>query len=187
MGRVLPNTAQLRIALSVSLLLVAACDSTPRAPELVDSPVYQNKAEGFRFRVPEGWTQSASSNLPPGDFEGENFLVRYLVQSPAGGSTLQVLCFVDNDETNLEEHYRSPSFGVEKWTVTSPTTPVKIGDTSAERITYQGPLRGKPMHKDVLCVRRGNRVYAFVGLYSEGDDKARQAIQRALDSLTWNL
>jgi len=103
--------------------LAVGCDSTPEAPELVDSPVYQSASEGFRFRVPKGWTQTASSNLPPGDFEGENFLVRYLVQSPAGGATLQVICFIDNEsQTDLEAHHAGPSFGVESWEVTSPAT-----------------------------------------------------------------
>ena len=88
-----------RLLLVAFLLLLNGCDSGPRAPELVDSPVYQSKSEGFRFRVPDGWKQTASSSLPPGQFEGENFLVRYLVQSPAGGSTLQVLCLTDPDGT----------------------------------------------------------------------------------------
>lgn len=167
-------------------LVVVGCGRGPRAPELIDSPVYQNTSEGFRFRVPEGWTQTASSNLPPGDFEGENFLVRYLVQSPEGGSTLQVLCFVDGNSTNLEEHNAEPSFGVQDWKITTPSAPSEVGDMPAERITYEGTLQGKTMHKEALCVRRGNRVYEFVGLYFDGDDKAQQSIERALASLVWD-
>lgn len=164
---------------------LAGCDSTPRAPELVDSPVYQNETEGFRFRVPDGWTQTASSNLPAGDFEGENFLVRYLVQSPTGGSTLQVLCFVDDDSKNLENHHSEPSFGVQRWQITEPATAADVGGLPAERMTYTGRLQGKTIHKEVLAVRRGNRVYSFVGLYFDGDEKAEQSIDRALQSLRW--
>lgn len=166
--------------------LLIGCDTTPEAPELVDSPVYQNDSEGFRFRVPEGWTQTASSELPAGDFEGENYLVRYLVQSPAGGATLQVLCFIDEPQTDLQSHHAGPSFGVESWEVAAPLTTATIGGVEVQRISFEGILRGKPMHKDVLCVRRDNRVYSFVGMYTDGDEKAQQAIQRALTSLTWD-
>lgn len=172
-------------AVFVGIVLLDGCDAPPEAPELVDSPVYQNDREGFRFRVPEGWTQTASSNLPPGDFEGENFLVRYLVQSPGGGSTLQVLCFTDRDSADLEQHHAKPSFGVTQWTPTSPAEPVDLDGTTAQRMEYEGRLRGKRMHKEVLCVRRGNRVYSFIGMFVDGDDKAQHAIRRALDSLIW--
>jgi hypothetical protein len=168
-------------------LMLTGCDSGPRAPELVDTPVYQSKSEGFRFRVPEGWTQTASSSLPPGQFEGENFLVRYLVQSPAGGSTLQVLCLTDRDGTvDLAEHNAIPSFGVENWAIQGPAESLDVGGIEAQRMQYQGTLGGRTMHKEVLCARRGERIYSFVGLYSDGDEKAQLAIRRALDSLIWD-
>jgi hypothetical protein len=176
------------LLLITAVLLLNGCDSAPRAPELVDSPVYQNKSEGFRFRVPDGWKQTARSNLPPGQFEGENFLVRYLVQSPAGGSTLQVLCLTDPDGTvNLAEHNAIPSFGVENWSRKGAADAIEVGGMAAERMQYQGTLGGKAIHKEVLCVRRGERVYSFVGLYFDGDEKAQLAIRRALDSLLWNV
>ena len=162
------------------------CDSAPQAPELVDSPVYQNDSEGFRFRVPEGWTQTANANLPPGNFEGENFLVRYLVQSPAGGSTLQVLCVIDKDQKDLAEHHLKPSFGVANWKLTSGPDAVDHSVGEAIRMTCAGRFQSSKMHKEVLCIRRDNRVYSFVGLYFDGDDKAQHAIRRALDSLQWD-
>ena len=173
------------VALLVGLILTGGCDSTPEAPELVDSPVYQNDQEGFRFRVPEGWTQTASSNLPPGDFEGENFLVRYLVQSPEGGATLQVLCFVDSGQADMEQHHAKGAFGVAKWKLVAPANPVDLTGQAAQRIRYEGRLGGKTMNKEVLCVSRGNRMYSFVGMFVEGDDKAQHAIRRATDSLIW--
>jgi hypothetical protein len=176
------------LLLSAAVLLLSGCDSGPSAPDLVDSPVYQNKAEGFRFRVPDGWKQTARSNLPPGEFAGENFLVRYLVQSPAGGSTLQVLCLTDRDEAvNLADHNAIPSFGVENWSLKGPADAIEVGGVPAQRMQYQGTLAGKTIHKEVLCVRRGARVYSFVGLYFDGDEKAHLAIRRALDSLLWNV
>lgn len=178
----------LRGGLLAALLLLSGCDYGPRAPELVDSPVYKSKSEGFRFRVPDGWKQTASSSLPPGQFEGENFLVRYLVQSPAGGSTLQVLCLTDREGTvNLVEHNAIPSFGVENWQLKTPVARIDAGGVPAERMEYQGTLGGKTIHKEVLCARRGERVYSFVGLYFDGDEKAQLSIRRALDSLLWDV
>ena len=177
-----------RVLLIAAALLLNGCDTGPRAPELVDSPVYQSKSEGFRFRVPEGWKQTASSSLPPGQFEGENFLVRYLVQSPAGGSTLQVLCLTDRDASvDLVEHNSIPSFGVEDWQLKEPAVTFDVGGVPVERMEYKGTLGGKPIHKEVLCARRGQRVYSFVGLYFDGDEKAQLSIRRALDSLLWDV
>jgi hypothetical protein len=168
------------------LCLVTGCDSRPQAPELSDSPVYQNDSEGFEFRVPQGWTQTANAILPPGDFEGHTFLVRYLVQSPEGGSVLNVLCFTDQEQMDLQEYHAGPAFGVQQWDVIDESTPVEVAELSGQRMKYSGQLYGKTAHKDVLCVRRGNRVYSFIGIYFDGDDKAMHAIHRALDSLRWD-
>jgi len=41
------------------------------------------------------------------------------------------------------------------------------------------------MTKEVVCFRRNNRVYSFVGLFWSNDDKAREQIRRALRSTIW--
>ncbi len=176
-----------RVTLGLCLLLLSlhGCQRVPQAPELHDSPVYQNDQEGFRFLVPEGWTQTASTMLPPGNLDGENFLVRYRVSSPEEGSLLQVLCFQEEEPTNLAEHHAEPSFGVQQWRTVEPPQAVDINGTPGEQFRLRGQSGGRDMTKDVVSFRKGDRVYSFVGLYFATDEKAQQQIRRAIDSVIW--
>lgn len=153
----------------------------PEAPRLSDAPVYRNAREGFRFLVPEGWTQTASAVLPSGDLDGENFLVRYNVPSRQAGATLQVLCFQERGATDLRAHHAGPSFGVRAWEPIGEVETVEWGGLTGERHRY----RSGPMSKDVVCFRRGGRVYSFVGLYHSDDAIAAQQIMRAVKSIVW--
>src|SRR5262245_64118678 len=72
------------------LLLLLGCAPRPRAPALLDEPVYQNEREGFRFLVPEGWKQYARSEAPPGKGERERLLVLYRRLTPGPEATLEV-------------------------------------------------------------------------------------------------
>src|SRR5207249_7528635 len=57
--------------------LSAGWGSLPRAPALIDEPVYRNAHEGFRFLVPEGWTVHSKGEPPPGRADKERLLVNY--------------------------------------------------------------------------------------------------------------
>lgn len=180
----------MRLACGWSVLLliqfaIVGCSNQPAAPILSDSPVYRSSAEGFRFIVPEGWTQSASSALPPGKLAAEVFLVRYRVPSVEAGATLQVLCMNDAPSLNLEQHHGEGSFRAGKWDLDQPLKTVNINKTSAERMTYKVLIDQREMSKHVTCFRRNGRVYSFVGLYFSNDDQARQQIERATDSVIW--
>jgi hypothetical protein len=178
-----------RKAIVVCGLLIATvigCDSGPRAPALMDTPVFQDKQEGFRFLVPEGWTQNARANLPPGELEGESFLVRYRMKTPEMGSTLQIICFEDSGESDLSKHHAGPSFRVRNWTAVAPGESMEVNGKPAERLTYEAVIDGRKMTKEVVCFRKGNRVYSFVGLFFSSDDKAREQIRRAVGSVIWD-
>lgn len=170
----------------VGLTLLAACESRPQAPLLRDSPVYQNDREGFRFLVPEGWTQTANAMLPPGDFEDEVFLVRYRLATPTGGAMMQVLVLQEKAPLNLGDHHAGPSFGVEKWTLLEPVEKLIIGGKTAEHYRYSGKLQDSQMSKDVYGFRNSGRVYSFVGLFWSEDEFARQQIERAVKSTVWS-
>src|SRR5436309_1759630 len=64
-------------ALLVVLSAAAGCATRPSAPALLDTPIYQNKQEGFRFEVPDGWKMSARAEYPPGPVAQERLLVAY--------------------------------------------------------------------------------------------------------------
>lgn len=170
------------------LLLVAifGCSSQPAAPLLSDSPVYRNASEGFRFLVPEGWTQSASSLLPPGKLTGEIFLVRYRVRSPEAGAMLQILCMNDDKSLDLEEHHAKGSFRAGAWNIIQPRKAITINKTVADRMIYKAAMDQREMHKHVTCFRQNGRVYSFVGLYWSNDEQAQQQIERAADSIIWD-
>jgi hypothetical protein len=163
----------------------AGCGRGPAAPELGNSPVYYNAAEGFRFLVPDDWIQTASSNLPPGDLDGEIFLVRYSLSTPEMGATLIVLCMSGLGAIDLQRHHGEGTFGAARWNVIDPRQTVTINGTPAERIVYRGVTDGREMTKYASCFRRNGRLYSFIGLYSSSDGMARQQIERALESVIW--
>jgi hypothetical protein len=187
-SRDVPGRIRSKLPAAVVLFLIAAaagCDSEPRAPALLDTPVYHNRQEGFRFLVPEGWTQNANANLPPGELEGEAFLVRYRMRTPEMGASLQILCLDDSGQSDLAEHHAGPSFRVNRWEPVEPGESLEIGGKPAERFAYQAVISGRQMTKEVTCFRRGKRVYSFVGLFFSTDDKAREQIRRAVGSVIW--
>ena len=174
------------LALIALLAPLWGCNSQPAAPLLSDSPVYQNSAEGFRFLVPEGWTQTASSALPTGDIQGEVFLVRYRLKTEEEGANLQVMCMADGAYMNLEQYHSGSSFRVNLWDIVDPLTSITIHDVPADRALYKAVIDRREMYKHVTCFRRNERVYSIVGLYFEGDDDARGQIERAVDSVIWD-
>ena len=161
------------------------CDSSPRAPLLRNSPVYHSESEGFRFRVPEGWSQSANSVLPAGDLPGDIFLTRYQVKTTEGGASMQIICSDAVATEKLEKHWSGPAFGVKTWKLEESLQNVKAGPVAGERIVYSGLLGDKTIMKHVTCLHKNKRLYSFVGLYWQNDVFARQQIERALDSLIW--
>lgn len=167
------------------LTLPLGCDSRPSAPALRASPVYKNDSEGFRFLVPDGWIQTASTILPEGELAGESFLVRYRMRTPEQGATLQIECLQDSDSLDLKEHHAGPSYRVKRWQTAESSEEIEINGAKAQRIVYAAPIEGRSMTKEVVSFRRNNRVYSFVGLFWSNDDKAREQIRRALRSTIW--
>lgn len=185
--RCTPRAARIAPLLLILLvsLISSGCDSGPEAPVLRDSPVYNNRREGFRFLVPDGWIQTASSVLPRGELQGETFLARYRMNTPDQGATLMIIATDGDEVEDLERYHAAASFRVEKWTVVESAEEVTIGDQTAQRLVYSGLMAKRPMTKEVVVFRQNDRLYHFVGLFWESDEKARQQIRRALDSIIW--
>ncbi|MCH5373203.1 MAG: hypothetical protein JJ992_04460 [Planctomycetes bacterium] len=171
----------------IGVAILGGCDSRPRAPVLRTSPVYRNPDEGFRFLVPDGWIQQANSVLPRGKLEGETFLVRYRLRSPEPGATLQIVCFDPSLTDDLAKHHAGPSYRVERWKPAeeSAEETIQINGVPAERFVYTAMTSGRSMTKEVVCFRKNERMYCFVGLFWSSDDKAREQIRRAVDSTIW--
>jgi hypothetical protein len=184
----LPIHVNSRPARTMALLLsvvLFGCRERPRAPALRDAPVYHSPQEGFRFLVPDGWTQNAIAVLPSGRLEGENFLVRYRMKTPEQGATLQIVCSQDSASLDLDRHHAGPSYRVPQWKLVEPAEEIHVNGVAARRMVYAGPSGGRPMTKEVVCFRRNDRVYAFVGVFLARDEKAREQIRRAVGSVLW--
>ncbi|MFM7842780.1 MAG: hypothetical protein ACKPEY_00920 [Planctomycetota bacterium] len=183
----LPGLPSLLVLLCGTMALVGSsgCDSRPRAPALRDSAVYQNRAAGLRFLVPQGWTQVASSVLPSGELSAEFMLVKYQMRTTAQGATLELLCFDDPKASDLVAYHAQASHGIAEWKrVGEPAEFTQTGVVGM-RAEYLGSVAKSTMHKDVTVFRRGQRVFSFVGLYWQDDQAAREEIRRAVDSLVF--
>lgn len=170
----------------IAFLAFAGCNRGPIAPELRNSPVYHNSQEGIRFLVPDNWTQSASANLPAGDLDREHFLVRYNVRLPDSSAQVQVLCYQDRSgQDDMVKHHQEPAFGIQQWTLKDGPKQETISGQVGTWLYLTGKNKEKEMGKEVLCFRKGDRVYSFVGTFWTTDDKARQVMHRAFQSVIW--
>jgi hypothetical protein len=168
------------------LVLVAAagCGGTPRAPILSADPVYNNSREGFRFLVPEGWTQNAIAEVPPGPATTEQRLVEYQITGTEKPGSFRVTCIDLPEEENLEQ-YLQKRFPDEGWKPSAPAENVEAGGAAATHATLTRKAGNEDVVQDVYAFRHGKRVYLFTGLLVAEDAKARQQVQRAVESLKW--
>ena len=170
---------------AVSLVcLLVGCDSRPSAPALRDSAVYQNDHAGLKLLVPKGWTCSANAVLPS-QIEGEIILAQWRMRTPVQGASVEILCFDKQLPFDLHGYHAGPSHGSKQWASLEEPEEIKVNGTSTTRLAYRAEILGSAMRKRVLCFRRGQRVFSFIGLFYDEDEKAEQQLQRALNSIQW--
>ncbi len=172
-------------ALIAGCALLVGCSSKPRAPALENEPVYQNKREGFRFVVPEGWIQTAKADIPPGKAAKERLLVAY--QRPVHGKPafLEVSLADLPDSTDLAAYLAEVPYGTSKWRRSDPPQPLDVGGVPATRYFYTTRVGKDDLTREVTTFRRGERVYFFSGVYPTGDSQAREQLRRAAASTIW--
>jgi hypothetical protein len=167
-------------------VVLAGCGGRdrPHAPALSDEPVYQNDREGFRFLVPDGWTQIARGELPPGRVERERMLVEYRLFGADKPATLEVTALDLDTGTDLKAYLAKRTSG-ETWRPKGPAEALQIDGTPATRLVLTGRPAGDETTHDVLACRRGDRVYFFTGVFSSSDSKARDQVRRAVQGIVW--
>jgi hypothetical protein len=170
---------------AAGLLLLLGCDARPRAPALLDEPVYQDEREGFRFLVPEGWKQYARSEVPPGKVERERLLVLYRRLTPGQEATLQVTCADLPPATDLAAYLAGPSFGADRWRLKASAEAVVADGVRGLRYAFAGRTGKRDMGREVAAFRRGERVYFFTALFPAADSTAREQVRRAVGSIRW--
>jgi hypothetical protein len=167
------------------LAWLAGCNAGPRAPVLKDEPVYQNDREGFRFLVPPGWIQRAKGELPPGRLTRESLLVHYARPDAGPAALLEVTAADLPESADLAAEAATPSFGVKSWRVAGPAESIDVGGVPGVRIRCAGTLDGTEMTKEVVAVRRGERVYFFTAMFATADQAARDQVRQAVASTIW--
>jgi hypothetical protein len=173
------------LVLIVAATLLAGCRPRPRAPVLDDSPVYENDQEGFRFMVPEGWSQYARSDVPPGKLDKERLLVQYRRTNSAKQATLEVSADDLPPSTDLADHLAAPAFGLKDWKLRSPPEQVEVNGVAGTRYNFGGRVGKEDMTREVVAFRRGGRVYFFTTLFYTKDATAQEQSRRAVSRILW--
>jgi hypothetical protein len=167
------------------VVVLAGCGrDRPHAPALRDEPVYQNDREGFRFLVPDGWTQVARGELPPGRADSERMLVEYRLYGADKPASLQVTARDFDPGTDLKAYLATRTSG-ETWRPKGPAETLEVDGTPATRVVLTGRPGNEDTTHDVLACRRGDRVYFFTGVFSSGDSTARDQVRRAVQGIVW--
>lgn len=174
----------LAIAVLVLAASLTACDSRPRAPALRSGPEFRDDREGLRFAVPDGWIQTAVSSLPT-RLEDEIILVQYKMRTPGQSASVEILCFDEDQPRNLLAYHAGPSHGVVSWVPVGDPEDISGKQIPGQRLIYSASSQGKTLVKEVVVFRNAQRVYSFIGLFFEDDDKAREQLRQAIKSILW--
>lgn len=172
-------------AAALSLVLLGwGCQPKPKAPALIDEPVYQSP-EGFRFLVPEDWIMVARANVPPGPVEKERLLVQYRRSSDEGSATLEISRMDLPEDADLAEYLSAPSFSVRRWKSLGRAESIEVDGVNGTRFRFSGQVEGRELAREVTAFRRDGRVYFFTVLYSPKDTAAPEQVRRSISRITW--
>lgn len=165
---------------------VAGCTPKPVAPVISDDPVYSNDREGFRFLMPDGWTQFSRSEVPPGRTEKERTLVAYKRTSGAADALLEVSLVDLPAGADLAKFLGQRSFGVMNWQLKGAPLKITINGETGTRYGLTGRLsEQRELQREVVAFQRGERTYLFTGLFPPKDTAAREQIRTAVASVIW--
>jgi len=171
-------------ALLAAMLFCWGCRPKPKAPALIDEPVYQSD-EGFRFLVPQGWIMTAKGNVPPGPVEKETILVQYRLHSGASSATLEISLMDLPEDAALADYLSRPSYSVRRWSLLGKAESIEAGGVSGKRFRFKGKADSFELIKEVTVFRRGGRDYFFIVLHSPKDTAAPEQARRSINRLVW--
>lgn len=179
-----PQTARSGLLVLLAAVLLAGCHPKPKAPALLDGPVFQSD-EGFRFLVPDGWIMAARGNLPSEPLDKERLLVQFRRATGATQATLEVSAADLPESTDLADYLSGPSFSASRWTASGSPEKLEAGGQPATRYRATATVNRAKLAKEVTAFRRGGRVYFFTLLFSPSDATGPEQIRRAISQLVW--
>jgi hypothetical protein len=180
----LPATSLRWGVLALVVFGPAGCERTPRAPALTNGPVYQSTREGFRFLVPDGWTQAAHGEMPPAPVTEERMLVEYrLVGDQPVALRVTAFDLPESEDLVACLNQQLPEGGT--WKLSAGPQSCEAGGAAGIHLAFTGREGGQETTREIRAFRRGGRVYLFTGVFAATDTKARLEIRRAVESLSW--
>jgi hypothetical protein len=186
---VIPSPWRHRVGMSLLVALVlgpaVGCSRGPRAPALLDEPIYENRQEGFHFVTPDGWKMQSRTELPPGKLTEERSLVKYERQTGERSSSLEVSMADVPSETDLTTCLQQRAAAPAPWPLAKPMERLTLGGQPAARAIFVSPLPVEREVHEIVAVRHGSRVYYFTAVLPVGDTRARDEVRKALATLSW--
>ncbi|MFO0841896.1 MAG: hypothetical protein U0797_05775 [Gemmataceae bacterium] len=171
--------------LILGAVLFPGCEPRPRAPALTNDPVFVSEQEGFRFLAPDDWSQGVRGDIPPGKADKERPLVEFSRMSGGPPASLRVSLADLPPSTDLAAYLAGPSFSAERWAPTEAAVDAPVGSASGVRYAFKARVGKGEMVKEVVAVRRGERVYFFTALYTPKDTEVREQLRRVVGSVVW--
>ncbi len=171
--------------------MLVGCNDQPQAPALVQGLAeYHDEQHGFRFAPPAKWFQQKRSDYPSGHYEKEMVLIQYRSIDEGNAGVFRVSMVDLTANQSVAEYLSSRPAGVEGWSMVSAVEPTQAAGQRAERATYNGVWAGRAVPqsvtKEVVAVRRGERVYFITGIFAAGDTNTKTVLRKALASVTWD-
>lgn len=179
------DTNRRAVVVFLGAFLFPGCEPRPRAPSLRNDPVFVSEREGFRFLAPDDWSQGIRGEIPPGKADKERPLVEFSRTSGGPPASLRVSLADLATSTDLTAYLSGPSFSAEKWTAVETPTDTPVGSATGVRYVFKARVGKGDMVKEVVAVRRGERVYFFTALYVAKDNEVREQLRRVVGSVVW--
>jgi hypothetical protein len=168
-------------------LIAAAsgCTERPKAPALVNEPVYQYEKIGLRFLTPESWSITSRATLPPGPLTKPMMLVAYHLKGNEHPAALEVLAADLSEETDLGQYLLESRVGQGEWTIKSQAEKIVVNGAEATRYLLS-QRAGKNEHlRETTAFRRGGRVYFFIVSFAATDPGSRDTGRKSIESVSW--
>jgi predicted Zn-dependent protease len=167
------------------MVLLVGCQARPHPPALHQNlSVFRDAREGFRFAPPQGWSQQGRASASHDDPAREYLLVKYQRTSETKMAFLEV-CVKDLPPAADLSAYLGERQPTKNWQRGPQPETVEVDHLPALREAFAGAYDKDRYVKEVVAVRRGERVYFFTGTFAASDTQARDQIRQAVTSVVW--
>jgi len=168
------------------MVFLAGCSAAPSAPPLTNGEAtYRDAQEGFRFEVPAGWRQHTRAAYPPGQYPKERTLVKFARLDSSHPAIIRASMMDFAPGMDEGAYLSERPGGPEKWQLAPETKALSVNGLAGKRFTFTGHWEGENLIKEVVALRRGERVYFFTGIFPAADNKVREVIRKTVASIAW--